>query len=133
MTVTMTAMSRLDGVDGDLALHFRSLDDAGRRRVACAMARRALAELAVPLPPQTAGLLGTTGTATPAQLAELDRRAASAGCAPTARDHRRARAIASARYALSPQPRAAEEALHDALHARESLATALREAWNQLR
>jgi hypothetical protein len=41
---------------------------------------------------------------------------------------RRQRAVAAARYALSPQPRAPEEALYEALHASRSLPGALEEA-----
>jgi hypothetical protein len=134
MTVTtMSSRSRLDADDGELAFRFRALDDAVRRRLACTMVRRALSELAIPLPPQTAGLLGTSGIATPAQLAELDRRAVSSGTGSLSdADFRRARAVAAARYALSPQPRAAEEAVHEALHARISFTNAIHELRNQL-
>ena len=67
--------------------------------------------------------------ATPAQLADLDRRAASSGGAR--KDDavmRRHRAVAAVRYALSPQPRAAEEALYEAIHASRSVPVALEEA-----
>ena len=107
--------SRLDADDASVAERFRSLDDPRRRRLACAMVRGALAELPVTLPPTILGLLGTAGIATPAQLADLDRRAASSGGPPVETDFRRARIVAAARYALSPQPRAAEEAVHEAL------------------
>ena len=96
------------------------------------MVRRALAELPVSLPPNMLGLLGTSGIATPAQLADLDRRAASSGGALAEADYRRARIVAAARYALSPQPRAPEEALFEALHARASLSVALDELRHQL-
>jgi hypothetical protein len=131
--ITMSARSRLDADDGELAFRFRALDEAGRRRLACTMVRRALAELAVPLPPHTAALLGTSGIATPAHLAELDRRAVRSGTGSLSdADFRRARALAAARYALSPQSRAAEEAVHEALHARISFRNALIEFRNQL-
>jgi hypothetical protein len=131
--ITMSARSRLDADDGELAFRFRALDEPGRRRLACAMVRRALAELAVAVPPQTAGLLGTSGIATPAQLAELDRRAVRSGTGTLSdADFRRARVLAAARYALSPQPRAAEEAVHEALHARVSFKNAITEFRNQL-
>ena len=95
------------------------------------MVRFALLECEPPvaLPPTAEQLLGKGGIATPAQLADLDRRAASSG-----RSHhddaviRRARAVAAVRYALSPQPRAPEEALYEALHATRSLPVALEEA-----
>ena len=45
---------------------------------------------------------------------------------------RRARLIAATRYALSPQPRAPEDALYEAMHARASLQAAMAEAWKQL-
>ena len=124
-------MGRLDADDGELAARFRSLDEASRRRLACSMVRLALRECDPPvaLPPTAEQLLGTGGVATPAQLGELDRRAASSGTA----HHgdavvRRARAVAAVRYALSPQPRAAEEALYEALHASASFPVALEEA-----
>jgi hypothetical protein len=41
---------------------------------------------------------------------------------------RRARAVAAVRYALSPQPRAAEEALYEAIHASRSPPVAIEEA-----
>jgi hypothetical protein len=124
-------MGRLDADDGELAARFRSLDEASRRRFACSMVRFALRECEPPvaLPPTAEQLLGTGGVATPAQLAELDRRAASTGAAR--KDDavmRRQRAVAAARYALSPQPRAPEEALYEALHASRSLPVALDEA-----
>src|SRR5919107_4086737 len=117
--------SRLDADDPHIAERFRALEEPRRRRLACALVREALAELTVTLPPPILGLLGTAGTATPAQLAELDRRAASTGGPPLEDDFRRARIVAAARYALSPQPRAAEEAVHEALHARKSFVLAL--------
>ncbi len=126
------AKSRLDRDDHQLADRFRALEPARRRRLACGMVRRALTELPVPLPPNIVGLLGTSGVATPAQLADLDRRAASSGGALAEADYRRARIVAAARYALSPQPRAPEEALFEALHARASLSVALDELRHQL-
>ena len=74
-------MSRLDKDDGELAEAFRALDDASRRRLACGMVRTALAEQRPPLvlPQQAMQLLSKAGTATPAQLAELDRQAATSG------------------------------------------------------
>jgi hypothetical protein len=117
--------SRLDSDDRQVAERFRSLDAPRRRRLACALVREALAELTVTLPPPMLALLGTAGIATPAQLADLDRRAASAGGPPIEDDFRRARVIAAARFALSPQPRAAEEAVHEALRARASFSGAL--------
>ena len=117
--------SRLDADDPHIAERFRALEEPRRRRLACALVREALAELTVTLPPPILGLLGTAGIATPAQLAELDRRAASTGGPPVEEDFRRARIVAAARYALSPQPRAAEEAVHEALHARKSFVLAL--------
>jgi hypothetical protein len=117
--------SRLDADDHHIAERFRALEEPRRRRLACALVREALAELTVTLPPPILGLLGTAGIATPAQLAELDRRAASTGGPPVEDDFRRARVVAAARYALSPQPRAAEEAVHEALHARKSFVLAL--------
>ena len=117
--------SRLDADDHHIAERFRALGEPRRRRLACALVREALAELAVTLPPPILGLLGTAGVATPARLAELDRRAASTGGPPVEDDFRRARIVAAARYALSPQPRAAEEAVHEALHARKSFVLAL--------
>jgi hypothetical protein len=129
-------MSRLDTDDGELATQFRSLDEASRRRLACGMVRSALDELSPPLslPQQTVALLSTGGTATPAQLADLDRRAATNGSGrrPDESVFRRARLIAAARYALSPQPRAPEDALYEAMHARASLPEAMAEAWKQL-
>jgi hypothetical protein len=124
--------SRLDGDDHQLAGRFRGLDPARRRRLACGMVRRALAELPVTLPPNVLGLLGTSGIATPAQLADLDRRAATSGGALADADYRRARIVAAARYALSPQPRAPEEAVHEALHARASLTGAIEELRREL-
>ena len=121
--------SRLDADDHHIAERFRALEEPRRRRLACALVREALAELTVTLPPPILGLLGTAGIATPAQLAELDRRAASSGAAH--KDDavmRRARAVAAVRYALSPQPRAAEEALYEAMHATRSFPVALEEA-----
>ena len=117
--------SRLDADDPHIAVRFRALEEPRRRRLACALVREALAELTVTLPPPILGLLGTADIATPAQLAELDRRAASTGGPTVEEDFRRARIVAAARYALSPQPRAAEEAVHEALHARESFVLAL--------
>jgi hypothetical protein len=117
--------SRLDADDHHIAERFRALEEPRRRRLACSLVREALAELTVTLPPPILGLLGTAGIATPAQLAELDRRAASTGGPPVEDDFRRARIIAAARFALSPQPRAAEEAVHEALHARKSFVLAL--------
>ena len=117
--------SRLDGDDPQIAERFRALEEPRRRRLACSLVREALAELTVTLPPPILGLLGTAGVATPAQLAELDRRAAATGGPPVEEDFRRARIVAAARYALSPQPRAAEEAVHEALHARKSFEHAL--------
>ena len=117
--------SRLDADDHHIAERFRALEEPRRRRLACALVREALAELTVTLPPPILGLLGTAGIATPAQLADLDRRAASTGGPPVEDDFRRARVVAAARYALSPQPRAAEEAVHEALHARRSFVLAL--------
>jgi hypothetical protein len=129
-------MSRLDTDDGELATQFRSLDEASRRRLACGMVRSALAEQNPPLalPQQAIALLNKAGTATPAQLAELDRRAATNGTGrrPDEDVFRRARIIAAARYALSPQPRAPEDALYEAMHARSSLQAAMAEAWKQL-
>jgi hypothetical protein len=117
--------SRLDADDHHIAERFRALEEPRRRRLACALVREALAELTVTLPPAILGLLGTAGIATPAQLGELDRLAASTGGPPVEDDFRRARIVAAARYALSPQPRAAEEAVHEALHARKSFELAL--------
>jgi hypothetical protein len=117
--------SRLDSDDQQVAERFRSLAEPRRRRLACALVREALAEVIVTLPPSILGLLGTAGVATPAQLADLDRRAASTGGPPVEDDFRRARVIAAARFALSPQPRAAEEAVHEALRARVSFSAAL--------
>src|SRR5688572_8874361 len=117
--------SRLDSDDQQVAERFRSLDEPRRRRMACALVREALAEVAVTLPPPVLGLLGTAGIATPAQLADLDRRAASTGGPPLEDDFRRSRIIAAARFALSPQPRAAEEAVHEALRARASFTAAV--------
>jgi hypothetical protein len=117
--------SRLDSDDQQVAERFRSLDEPRRRRLACALVREALSEVSVTLPPPILGLLGTAGIATPAQLADLDRRAASTGGPPVENDFRRARVIAAARFALSPQPRAAEEAVHEALRARASFSSAL--------
>jgi|SRR5215216_845784 len=117
--------SRLDRDDAAVAERFRALDEPRRRRLACALVREALAETKVTLPPPIIGLLGTAGIATPAQLAELDRQAASAGGPPVEDDFRCARIVAAARYALSPQPRAAEEAVHEALRARASFISAL--------
>ena len=124
--------SRLDRDDAALAERFRSLDEPRRRRLACALVREALAELTVTLPPPVLGLLGTAGIATPAQLADLDRRAASTGGPPVEDDFRRSRIIAAARFALSPQPRAAEEAVHEALRARASFANAVDELRRRL-
>jgi hypothetical protein len=117
--------SRLDRDDPALAERFRALDEPRRRRLACALVREALGETKVTLPPPILALLGTAGVATPAQLAELDRQAASAGGPPVEDDFRRSRIVAAARYALSPQPRASEEAVHEALHARASFTVAL--------
>jgi len=124
--------SRLDADDHQIAERFRALEEPRRRRLACSLVREALAELTVTLPPPILGLLGTAGIATPAQLAELDRRAASTGGPPVEDDFRRARIVAATRYALSPQPRAAEDALYEAMHARASLQAAMAEAWKQL-
>jgi hypothetical protein len=129
-------MSRLDTDDGEMAAQFRLLDEASRRRLACGMVRSALAEQSPPLtlPQQTLALLNKGGTATPAQLADLDRRAASDGTGRTPDESvfRRARIIAAARYALSPQPRAAEDALYEAMHARRSFDEAMADVWKQL-
>src|SRR5262245_40584185 len=122
---TKLPRSRLDRDDAALAERFRSLDEPRRRRLACALVREALAETKVTIPPPILGLLGTAGIATPAQLAELDRQAASAGGPPLEADFRRSRIVAAARYALSPQPRASEEAVHEALHARSSFTVAV--------
>jgi hypothetical protein len=130
--LTNARTSRLEADDGELANRFRALEEGARRRLACAMVRKAIDELSVSLPPQAVGLLGTGGVATPAQLADLDRRAARSGGSLSDVDFRRARALAAARYALSPQPRAAEEALHEALHARTSFSAALDEVRHQL-
>jgi len=124
--------SRLDADDPLAANRFRALDEARRRRLACGMVREALSEVPVSLPPNIVGLLGTAGVATPAQLADLDRRAASTGRPSGEDDHRRARIVAAARYALSPQPRASEEALYEVLHARQSLTGALDELRRRL-
>ena len=131
-TANTPAQTRLDRDDQQLAGRFRELDPARRRRLACGMVRRALADLPVTLPPNVLGLLGTSGVATPAQLADLDRRAASSGGAHAETDFRRARIVAAARYALSPQPRASEEAVFEALHARASFPNALAELRRQL-
>jgi hypothetical protein len=129
-------MSRLDADDGELAAQFRLLDEASRRRLACQMVRSVLAELSPPLtlPQQALALLNKAGTATPAQLAELDRRAATSdGRRATGEEmFRRARVIAAARYALSPQPRALEDALYEAMHARSSFQGAMADVWKQL-
>ena len=127
-------MGRLDADDGELAARFRSMDEASRRRFACAMVRFALKDCDPPvaLPPTAEQLLGKGGIATRPQLAELDRRAASSGGASDEGRIRRARAVAAARYALSPQPRAPEEALYEALHASRSLPVALEEARRRL-
>jgi hypothetical protein len=124
-------MGRLDADDGELAARFRSLDEASRRRVACSLVRLALKECEPPvaLPHTAEQLLGTGGVATPAQLAELDRRAASSGGARHDDSViRRHRAVQAARYALSPQPRAPEEALYEAIHASRSIPVAIEEA-----
>ena len=123
---------RLDRDDAALADRFRALDEPRRRRLACALVREALAETQVTLPPPILALLGTAGIATPAQLAELDRQAASAGGPPVEDDFRRARIVAAARYALSPQPRASEEAVHEALRARASFTVALEDLRRRL-
>src|SRR5919112_1693765 len=94
--------SRLDADDPHSAERFRALEEPRRRRLACALVREALAELTVTLPPVVLGLLGTAGIATPAQLADLDRRAASTG---------------------GPPLRAAEEAVHDAFRFNDSSTT----------
>ncbi len=86
----------------------------------------------VALPPTAEQLLGKGGIATRPQLAELDRRAAASGPVSDEGRIRRARAVAAARYALSPQPRAPEEALYEALHASRSLPGALEEARRRL-
>ena len=128
-------MSRLDSDDAELAEAFRGLDEASRRRLACGMVRSALAEMSPPLslPQQAVQLLNKAGTATPAQLAELDRQAATNGGRRFDQNaYRRARIIAAARYALSPQPRAAEDALYEAMHARASFEAALADMWKQL-
>jgi len=134
MTTTAPAAprSRLDSDDPLAASRFRALDEARRRRLACGMVRRALVEFPVSLPSNVLGLLGTAGVATPAQLAGLDRMAATTGGPAGEADYRRARIIAAARYALSPQPRASEEALYEVLHARESIAGALNELRRRL-
>jgi hypothetical protein len=128
-------MSRLDADDGEMAAQFRLLDEASRRRLACNMVRSALAELSPPLtlPQQAIALLNKAGTATPAQLAELDRRAATSESGRFAREDqfRRARIVAAARYALSPQPRAPEDALYEALHARRAIDAAVDEALSE--
>ena len=126
-------MGRLDADDGELAARFRSMDEASRRRFACSMVRFALKDCDPPvaLPPTAEQLLGKGGIATRPQLAELDRRAAASGGVSDERI-RRARAVAAARYALSPQPRAPEEALYEALHASRSLPVALEEARRRL-
>ena len=127
-------MGRLDADDGELAARFRSMDEASRRRFACAMVRFALKDCDPPvaLPPTAEQLLGKGGIATRPQQAELDRRAASSGGVSDEGRIRRARAVAAARYALSPQPRAPEEALYEALHATRSLPGALEEARRRL-
>jgi hypothetical protein len=127
-------MGRLDADDGELAARFRSMDEASRRRFACARVRFALKDCDPPvaLPPTAEQLLGKGGIATRPQLAELDRRAASSGGVSDEGRIRRARAVAAARYALSPQPRAPEEALYEALHATRSLPGALEEARRRL-
>ena len=127
-------MGRLDADDGELAVRFRSMDEASRRRFACSMVRTALRECDPPvaLPPMTEQLLGNGGIATRPQLAELDRRAASSGGMGDEARVRRARAVAAARYALSPQPRAPEEALYEAVHSSRSLPLALEEARRRL-
>jgi len=134
MTTTAPApvRSRLDSDDPLAADRFRALDEARRRRLACGMVRQALTEFPVSLPSNILGLLGTAGVATPAQLADLDRRAASTGGPAGEADYRRARIVAAARYALSPQPRACEEALFEVLHARESITRALDELRRRL-
>lgn len=124
-TARQLPRSRLDSDDRQLAERYRELDEPRRRRLACALVREALAEHTVTLPPPILGLLGTAGIATPAQLADLDRQAASAGGPPIEADFRRSRIIAAARFALSPQPRACEEAVHEALRARASFEAAL--------
>jgi hypothetical protein len=126
-------MPRLDTDDPEIATRFRALDEASRRRLACGMVKRALAEVEpVTLPQQTSLLLASGGVATREQLSELDRRAAAGGSSRDERGVRRSRAIAAARYALSPQPRAPEEALHEALHARTSFPVAIDEVRHQL-
>ena len=129
VTVTKT---RLYADEPQLAERFRALDEGRRRRLACSLVRQALAELPVTLPPNILGLLGTAGIATREQLADLDRRAATAGGPPVEADFRRARIVAAARYALSPQPRAPEEAVHEALRARASFAAAVDELRRRL-
>ena len=124
--------TRLDADDPTVAERLRALDEARRRRLACSMVRDAIAEHPVTLPPTILGLLGTAGIATPAQLADLDRRAASAGGPPVEQDFRRSRIVAAARYALSPQPRACEEAVHEALRSRASFEGALVELRRRL-
>jgi hypothetical protein len=116
----------------DLMSRFRALDEPSRRRLACGMVRRTIAQLspALSLPPDAIGLLATAGVATPAQLNQLDRQA-SVGGGPGA-DHRRSHAIAAARYALSPQPRAPEAALYEALHTSDSFDDAVAETWRLL-
>jgi len=127
-------MGRLDADDGELAARFRSMNEASRRRFACSMVRVALKECDPPvaLPPMAEQLLGKGGIATRPQLAELDRRAASSGGVSDEARVRRSRAVVAARYALSPQPGAPEEALYEALHASRSLPTALEEARRRL-
>jgi len=127
-------MGRLDADDGELATRFRSMDEASRRRFACSMVRAALKQCDPPvaLPPITEQLLGTGGVATRPQLADLDRRAASSGSGSDDARVRRSRAVVAARYALSPQPGAPEEALYEALHASHSLPSALEEARRRL-
>ena len=105
--------TRLDADDPTVAERFRALDEARRRRLACSMVRDAIAEHGVTLPPTILGLLGTAGP-------------------PVESDFRRSRIVAAARYALSPQPRACEEAVHEALRARASFEGALVELRRRL-
>ena len=116
-------MGRLDADDGELAARFRSLDEASRRRFACSMVRFALKECDPPvaLPPTAEQLLGKGGVATPRSSPSSTAAPRPPAARATRRVMRRARAVAAARYALSPQPRAPEEALYEALHASRSL------------
>ena len=103
-------MGRLDADDGELAARFRSMDEASRRRFACAMVRFALKDCDPPvaLPPTAEQLLGKGGIATRPQLAELDRRArprrrSTRPCTRAARSPSRSRRPAAA---CTERPRA---------------------------